>query len=273
MILPPQTGPRPTHVLFKYEEGENDDTIEVDEAYCTLGNTEHSPFLLTAGKFVLPFGAFETNMIQEPLTQDLGEINKAALALGGEVNGFVAALFGYKGMGETGAVDEVRGLGAMLGYGSEAGETALHLSMGWVNNIADTGTADDFLDGQGFEAVQNEVSGMAVSAGASFGPWSLTAEYVSALDNYDSAQVAFGADGAKPRAWQTELACTMEIMERETVFALGLPKTRLLAAATMEVLHHVIAALEYHHDEDYGMGDGGSGEGADVFTVKLAFEL
>jgi hypothetical protein len=145
---------------------------------------------------------------------------------------------------------------------------------------------DDFFCEQGFEAVQNEVSGMIVSAGASFGPCTLAAEYVSALDDYNPAQLVFGADGARPHAWQTELAYTMEIMERETVFALGyqgtgkavalgLPETRLLAAVSVEVLPHVIAALEYCHNEDYGVGDGdeGSDEGADVVTVKLAFEL
>jgi len=272
------------HVLFKYEEGENDDNIEVDEAFVTLGNAEHFPLLLTAGKFVLPFGAFETNMIQDPLTQELGEINKTSVAMGLESNGFVAALFGYKGMGEIGSTDEVRGMGAMLGYGYEADKTALRFSLGWVNNIADAGTADDFLDEQGFDAVQDEVSGLALSAGATFGPVSLTAEYVAALDNYDPAQFAFGADGAKPQAWQTELAYTMEIMERETIFALGyqgtsealalgLPETRLLAAASMEIAPHVNLAFEFAHDKDYGIEDGGTDEDADIFTLKLAFEL
>ncbi|OQW85938.1 MAG: hypothetical protein BWK76_07290 [Desulfobulbaceae bacterium A2] len=272
------------HVLLKYEEGKNDNDIEIDEAFFTLGNAEHFPLKFTAGKFVLPFGVFATKMIQDPLTQELGEINKTAVALGVESNGFVAALFGYKGMGEIGATDDVRGMGAMLGYGYEADTTKLRFSLSWVNNIADAGTVEDFLDEQGFEAVQDEVAGLALSAGATFGPVSLSAEYVAALDNYDPAQFAFGADGAKPRAWQAEVAYTMEIMERETVFALGyqgtsealalgLPETRLLAAASVELVPHINLALEYFHDEDYGIADGGTGEGADTVTLKLAFEL
>jgi hypothetical protein len=56
------------HVLFKYEDGVNDDDIELDEAFITLGNADKFPLQLTAGKFVLPFGAFETSMVYDSLT-------------------------------------------------------------------------------------------------------------------------------------------------------------------------------------------------------------
>ncbi|KAF0187695.1 MAG: hypothetical protein FD168_2419 [Desulfobulbaceae bacterium] len=129
------------HVLLKYEEDGDDDDFSVDEATITLGDTEKFPLTLTAGKFYMPFGNFATNMIQDPLTLEISEINDSGAAIGFEANGFTAALYGYKGMKETDVDDPddnsytKMGYGFMAGYGYEKDDTSFTGGVSWKRLI------------------------------------------------------------------------------------------------------------------------------------------
>ena len=61
------------HLLFLYEEGEEDDRIRVDEATITIANPAVSPAFFRAGRMYVPFGKFETNMVSDPLTLEIAE--------------------------------------------------------------------------------------------------------------------------------------------------------------------------------------------------------
>ena len=60
-----------------YEEDETD--LEVDTGYITLANADVSPLFLTAGQIYVPFGAFETHMVSDPLTLEIGETRESTL--------------------------------------------------------------------------------------------------------------------------------------------------------------------------------------------------
>ena len=273
------------HILLKYEDGDDEDHFFIDEATVVLGNSEKFPLLLTAGKFYMPFGNFETNMIQDPLTLDIGEINDAGVSIGLEANGFTAALYGYKGMNETGADDTIKGFGAMAGYGYEEGDISFHGGVSWINNIADSdGAIADAFDSAGLDAIDEFVNGLGAHIGAGFGPVSFIGEYITSLDSFSENEITYAGLGAKPSAWNSELAYTIDIFDRETVFAigyqqtdeavaLGLPKSRYSGAAGMEILPATTLSLEYAYDSDYDVEDGGSGENANVFTAQLAYEF
>jgi hypothetical protein len=272
------------HVLVKYEEDGDDDEFIVDEATITLGNTEKFPLTLTAGKFYVPFGNFETNMIQDPLTLEIGEINDSGAAIGFEANGFTAALYGYKGMDETDDSDTMA-YGVMAGYGYDKDDLSLTGGLSWTSNIADSdGAIADAFDDAGLDAIEETVNGFGVYVGAGFGPVSFIGEYVTALDNFSQAEIEFLGQGAEPSAWNTELAYTTELLSRETVFAIGwqqtdesvvvgLPESRYIGAVCMEVVPHTVLTLEYYYDNDYDIEDGGTGDNANVFTAQLAYEF
>lgn len=65
--------------IIKYEGG--DDVVVLDEANLTLKNAALTPLTLTAGKYVLPFGVFESHLVNDPLTQEIYEINTAGISL------------------------------------------------------------------------------------------------------------------------------------------------------------------------------------------------
>ena len=264
-------------------EGDDDDLF-VDEANITLGKTEASPLFLTAGKVYAPFGHFATNMLQDPLTHAIGEINAPGVIGGIETYGITGTLLAYKGMNETGEDDTIKGFGAELSYAYEQDEANLETGISWVSNIADAEGTVDVLDEAGIDTISSRIGGLSLHLCATYGAFSLIGEYTTALDNFDSDQLAFDDDGAKPAAWNGELAYTTELLERETVFAAGyqgtqealaleLPEERLIASASMTILTGTTLALEYYFDRDYTTTDGGTGEDGYTFTTRLAYEF
>lgn len=270
-------------------DGDDEDRFYLDEAHITLGKTETVPFYLTGGKIYAPFGDFTTNMIQDPLTQTLAEINPKGVIVGFEQNGFAAKVFGYNGMNESDDPadddnDAINGVGASLGYGIEQEESGFNAGIAWVNNLADSSTITDFLEGNGVFSVANQASGLSVYANGTYKGFSLAAEYVTALDTFTFSELPYGDAGAEPSAWNSELAYTAQILEKETVFAVGyqrsweavaleLPEHRYIASTAVGIFDGTTLAFEYYFDKDYSVEDGGTGNDGYGFTTRLAYEF
>jgi len=84
------------HLLFLWEE-EDTEPVDLDEGYVVLGNTEYFPLFLQAGKLYVPFGNFESHMISDPLTLELGETRETAAVLGVEYKGFHLSTYAFNG--------------------------------------------------------------------------------------------------------------------------------------------------------------------------------
>ncbi|MFH1215142.1 MAG: LbtU family siderophore porin [Pseudomonadota bacterium] len=273
-----------THLLLLYEEGEEDNHVTIDEGVITIGNLEEFPAYLSAGKMYVLFGFFQTSMISDPLTLEIGETGDTALLIGFEARGFYGSLYGFNGdVSKIGDDDEIDGYGAGFGYGLEKDAMALDIGMGWINNMADTDGIGDFLDEEmGLQAVHNYVDGLSFHAGLNRGPFSLIGEYVTALDDFN--EIGFQGSGARPAAWNIEGAYAAELFSRETIFALGyqsseeavvlgLPEERYIAAVTVAIFSNTSLSLEYLHDEDYEEKDGGTGNDALATTLQPAVEF
>ncbi|MEA3546081.1 MAG: LbtU family siderophore porin [Thermodesulfobacteriota bacterium] len=274
------------HILLLYEEGEEDDHVIVDEGTITLGNMDKFPLYLTAGKMYVPFGCFETNMISDPLTLEMGETNDSAVLLGFESGFFHGSLYAFNGdINESGDDDEIDTYGAVLGYIHANDNTSLHLTFHYISNIGDTDGIGDYLqDEVGIDEIDDYVDGVSVHAHFGIGPFTLVGEYLTALDDFEAAEIAFDGDGAEPESWNIEFGYTTEIFDRETTFALGyqgtdesvalgLPEELYIGAISMEIFDHTSLAFEYFHAEDYDKGDGGTDDDADVATMQLAVEF
>jgi len=283
------------HLLALYE-GPDEQTLSLDEANIWLGNYEKFPALLTAGKFYMPFGKFETNMVQDPLTLDLGEVNDYGVAAGFQTNGFFGAVFGYNGMKEKEDESTIKGFGAKVGYELNSNDLSLNTALCWINNMADADSITDVFDENGLDTIHDQINGFGMHLLAGYGSFSFIGEYIQALDEFypgvfdpdtgemEGAEITFRGHGAKPMAWNTELAYSMDLFDNETVFAVGyqgteeasgldLPSARYMGTASMTVLPGTIISVEYFHDEDYDIDEGGTGESADVVTTQLAYEF
>ncbi len=271
------------HILVKYE-GPGEDQLFIDEATIQLGDYENFPFLFTAGKFYIPFGKFETHMIQDPLTLEIGESNDYGVTISLLVNGLYSAVFSNNGMKETGDDNVVNGYGIVAGYGLENNNLSLDVGVSWVNNIANSGGISDYLEDAGLNTISSNVEGLGVHLILEFGVVSFIGEYITALDTFAVEEIPFRHQGAEPKAWNVEVAFTTELLGREAIFAagvqgtrdsleLGLPSTRYIGSASMVLLPGTAITFEYYHDEDYGTYDGGTDENANAFTAQLAYEF
>ena len=276
-------------IVIDYDGTSDSEDLFLDEAHITLGKTETFPFFLTGGKIYAPFGDFSTNMIQDPLTQALGEINPKGIIAGYEKNGVIANAFTYNGMREGGDPaeeenDSINGFGASLAYSYEQDECGFNAGIGWVSNLADAGTITDYLEEKGIFAVADQAPGLSLNLGARYNAFALLTEYVTALDHFTLDELTYGVSEAEPSAWNSELAYTATIMDKETVFAVGyqksweasaleLPEHRYLVAASIGLFEGTTLAFEYYYDKDYSISDGGTDNNGNGFTTRLGYEF
>ena len=76
------------NVVFKAENLDNDDNVFCDEAVIDISK-EGFPVYFVGGKRGQPFGAFESHLITDPLTQDLYEVAETGATIG-----FIPGLLG-----------------------------------------------------------------------------------------------------------------------------------------------------------------------------------
>ena len=236
---------------------ENDDgTIALLDAFLTYD--PGSGLSAAMGQQTLPFGVYETNLVSDPLTLELGETAHTSLVLSGGADRFDWFLLGYHDGGDT-----IDGFGIGFGTVMEGGESSVGLNAAWLSDIGDS----DGLDGFSEEDMQ----GMSASAQVSVGPVSAIVEFVAALESNGS--------GAEPSAWHAEAAYGFDLMGREAVFAVGTGGTEDAAAAELaETL--TLAGISVGIADGIGLGvewsqrEGYDGGGADeAITVLLAAEF
>lgn len=275
-------------IVFLYEEDETDG-VDIDEAYITIGNTQKFPVYLKAGKQYLPLGEFDTNMISDPLTLELAEINESAVSLGVEFNGFF-----MEGSIFNGDIDKVKKQNEDInhldefsvygGYTTEIDDLTLNAWIGYMNNIADSDTISSYLEDNNISSIRDYVGGICANLAIDFKNLSLYASYAGATKSFDSGEINFKKKGAKPKAWNVELGYTIPIMDHEALFALGyqgtdeallleFPKHRYIGSVSVDIIDNLSLAVEYAYDKDYDLDDGGTHDDAHTFTTQLHFEF
>lgn len=287
------------HIMFLWEE---DDTepVDLDEASITLGGTENYPAYLTAGKIYVPFGVFESNMISDPLTLEIGETREGAVQIGVEVDGFYGSIFAFNGdISEGGDEDDtIEGFGANAGYVVENDDFCIDFGIDWISNMLDSdGLGDGFMEDQaefiganpgGSYELKDYVTGLGIHVVFITGPFSVIGEYIGATDdpefNTDDSLGTIAVEKCDaPKALHIEGAFTTEAREKEVTLALTyqstdnlggvLPEVRYGAAVRIGLADQLGLAFEYIHDEDYDEDDEGTDESANTFTVQLGLEF
>lgn len=267
------------HILFLYEEGEGEDIV-VDEAIITIGGGDMLPLYLTAGRMYVPFGNFESGMISDPLTLELGETRETAVQVGFERAGIYGSVYSFNGdVDEDGEDSHIDNFGANLGYAMERRGLSLDVGVSWINNMVDSDGWSDLVDeqdeaaeGEGYSrTLKDYVPGIGLHAVLSAGSFTLIGEYVAALEevewnlsdinpgNPGSLGLADTAEGIKPSSWNVELDYTFEVAGRKTMvgvayqgtddFADAQPEERYLGVVSVGILDNTTLSLEYFHDE------------------------
>ncbi|WP_332307756.1 LbtU family siderophore porin [Imhoffiella purpurea] len=286
-------------ISFLYEEDDTD--LEVDTGYITIANPDVTPLFLTAGQIYVPFGAYETNLVSDPLTLEIGETRETALQIGFAQGDFSGSVYAFNGDNKVKGKNRIDSWGANLGYAHEEDDRAWAFGVGYINDLGDSDSLQDLINENRVAAEEDAIAagidtsgysvdptdrtaGWTVNAAASFGPFNLIGEYLSATDDYDPVSLSYKDSGAKPSAWNIEAGYSFSVMGRESVAAvayqgtdealgLELPKERWMLGWSVEVYERTALSLEWAHDRDYSGKDGGTGKSADTIIAQLAVEF
>lgn len=297
--------------LFLFEEGEDEDTTDIDAGTLTIAPPDGSWFI-AGGRMYLPFGVYATTMISDPLTLELGETRETALMFGIKGGNLYGAAFLYEGDGRR---DDDH-FGVAIGYAMEGDGMEFGIDLAHVNDFGDTDAVQDAVAGNlaaagaaaSGAAYGDRVSGFAASARLRYGDVALMVEHLGATERFRSAALAFGGSvvngayvnrGAKPSSWMVEAACDFMLGSRPATIAVGyqatddsvgleFPESRFLIGGSVELMDSVALGIEWAHDKDYDAHEGsdcavvdgeaecafaGTGGNADTITVQLAAEF
>ncbi|MEW5756386.1 MAG: LbtU family siderophore porin [Pseudomonadota bacterium] len=259
------------NALLLHEDGEN---FVLDQGTITL-ETGTIPGRFVAGRFFVPFGAFESNLISDPLTLELGETQEAAIQWGMEAGGFYGSVYAFNGDTSENGDDGVFEYGANLGYTTDN----LTVGIGYISSIGESNTLTDHLV---TTALAEYVAGAAAHAVCNLGPVTAIGEYITALDRFAPGELDSGSIlGAEPNAYNLEIDYTFDMKGAESTVALayqgteealglGLPESRILLGLGMGIYENTRLSFEYARDADYDTDVGGTGENGSNFTAQLA---
>ena len=273
------------HIVLLHEDDDTEPQ-EVDEATITIGGTDNIPYYLSAGRMYVPFGAFNSNMVSDPLTLELGEAREGAVLVGYQNGALTIEAYAFNGdTNKAPATDnQAEQYGLNIGYSSETDSMVIDAGLGYISSISDS----DGLSATGIVTNNNSltdyVAGVSAHLAYTRAAFNLFFEYTAATDNFNSAELAFRSQGAEPATYNIEAGYSFNLSGKESVLglavqgsdealAVGLPETRYLVALSSVILKDTNLAVEWKHDEDYAVADGGTGNSADTVTVQLAVEF
>ncbi|MFZ1536786.1 MAG: LbtU family siderophore porin [Chromatiaceae bacterium] len=248
----------------------------LDVAHILVGPPQGSWFLDT-GQLYLPFGRYETHMVSDPLTLDLGETRDITTALGFEWEGLFGAAYGFSHADQTGDTGKLDEWGAELGYAGMPGGSPLTLALGYTSDLGNSDTLRYLIASSG------HVGGIACSATRETGPWTFIAELVTATGPFGPGAGPALA-GQSPSAWMLEVDYDFGFLDKEAQLALGyqgsaqalaldLPKDRGLVTFNLGIYPGTTLQLEWALDQDYPEATGGTGKTGNTFTAQVTFRF
>jgi len=283
-----------------YEEDDTD--LEVDLAFATLYNPDVAPVFFTVGQVYVPFGAYETNLVSDPLTLEIGETRETAAELGFVHQGFGGSVYGFNGDHKLNGDNRISSWGANLSYAWEQDDITVAGGVGWINNLGDSdslqdtvadnrnATFDELVEGEDPRADSfstdpiDRTGGWTANLAVIVGQFNFIGEYLSATDDFDPDSLSYKDHGARPSAWNIELGYSFPVLGKETVAAvayqgtdeavgLELPKESWLIGWSIGLFDNTALSFEYRNDSDYSEGEGGTGDSGNSFVAQLAVEF
>lgn len=191
------------HLVFLYEEGDTE-PIEVAEANITI----FKPFAgesragMVAGKMYFPFGHFNSAMISDPLTLEIGETNDAGLMLVLETDLVKMHVGAFNGEADT--VDDHDNIDSV--FASVALSPIENMVMG-ASYISDLAESDAGLVDSAVTAYESNIPAWSAYVEMVLGPLTFDVEHVEVMESFNPGAVGQGADltGPSPKVSFVEL--------------------------------------------------------------------
>lgn len=271
----------------------NNENLNVDEAYATIANFAKSPFYLKAGKQYMPFGSYTPFADMTPsLTQVMSQVNDPAAVVGFVTNnGFNGSVYALQGMGYNDPNGSTRtaiqNYGASLGLNNTYNNVGYRAGLGFLSNLND-------LDAQRYHISNttgyvSRTPGLAANVGVKYSAFDLSGKWVGATKQFNASDLSYDSHGAKPRTWGVDAGYSFPVLAHSSRVGLGyqgstqavnfgasgydIPKNRYLADYTVNVSKYTDLGFELRHDVDYTVANGGSGHSTNTAAARLAVKF
>lgn len=255
-------------IILLYEEDETE--LDVDVATLSFDKLV-GPVDLLLGKQYLPFGRFETALVNDTLILELTETNKTAALFGLEQDGFYVGAYLFDG-----SVDRERNV-ENYGVTASFGQDNFNVGFDYISALTESDNISDVVPGAA--ALESDEGAFSLSASLSAEALTFIAEYMTAIDDIEWV----GGFEAQPSAFQLEVDFAAKVSEQDYTFAFAiqetddaggwLPEQRLSLGASTEVYENVGLGVEYWRDTDYSEAKGGTDEKSNNIVVQLAVEF
>ena len=265
------------YMLMSYESGNANNNIQLKEGVITIENQDQSNAYLMIGRQYLPFGHFETMMISDPLTLELAETSEEAINIGYRSDSVYGSVYAFNG--DVATQDEINtgnnkisNFGATLGAAIHTERLQLHVGFDYTSNLADSDTLQDNIT-----HLKRKIAGYAVHTIINLDELVLAAEYLSATEQFTHSEVEFKGEGAKPSAYNLELGYRFNMLNQDSIIAVGaqgtaeaaalnLPESKMLITFSTEIANNTHLSLEYAKTTSYDKNQGDN----NVVILQLA---
>lgn len=286
------------HVVLLFEE-DSAEEFSVDEGTIMLGGIEETYGLyLLGGKLYPHFGELNSYFVSSPLTAEVFEIGETGLQVGYENDWLSAGVVLFHGDAEDKSEDnsKINGYVADLNFHNPEGTLQGLSLMGgasYLSNVADSDTLQGELNDINGDGNTNDltktVDGFAVYLVADYDRFSFSAEYITALDEFQAGEMAYALDRngvarkTEPSAWNTEFAfrpveelrLAVKYEGSDEMFGL-FPEKQYGFAASIDLFRCTTLSAEYLHGEyndNNQNADGNVEDERDLITLLLAVKF
>jgi hypothetical protein len=265
------------HASTLYEEGST--PLELDEAWASFALGAERRTSLDIGQVYLGIGQFETFLVADPLTLDLGEEREQAIRVAVSHDNWFGRAYVYDSRRPSRAGSMA--VGADAGLERRADGHLLEMELSVIQNLGGARRLQEWIAPG---VLQADIPAWSTHIGVHRSGWHLLASYLETLKAFDSSELSFNGVGARPRAWQLEIARELSPIEGKWVgaisfqqsreaLALEFPQQRWAVGVSATISSHAHLGLEWIVDRDYGTAVGGTGGEAQGLAVKLTAEF
>lgn len=183
---------------------EEDDTepVDLDTDYIELGGTETLPVVLSAGRMYVPFGTFNSYMISDPLTLELGETRETAVGVLHEADLFSAWLGAFSG--DLKSADGIENAVVALDLKPVDGFT---LGASSITDIGEgAGLVDNLNETLEAGGAYEKSPGFSAHLLLELDPMTVAIEYLGAFDDMTWSDAEGVETVTRPEAWHVDVA-------------------------------------------------------------------
>jgi hypothetical protein len=280
-----------------------------DQAFFTIGNNNLGPWHATLGQVYVPYGEYNSFMVNSPLSSTLF-INQAPSAMLGYSDDLTnrdilnAQIFLYHDFATVkpnnyGSLQN----GLLLNLEHQFEHGYLLLGASYISDLTNSNSiqynsqsaknpnanycelfAGFAVDCGNGELLEHYVPGVDFFADLSLWDFTFYVEYLTATKQYAESNLTFNGHGARPSGFDIEGSYAFTFLGKPASLSAGysftkqsvamlLPTYEFAAAGTISFFRDTFTKLGFQYDVDYPVGTTGTGQGLPIYNQSDVIDL